>query len=57
VPALGAEMQRQVGLVELAREAAVEIGVVRGRDLGFGLGPKGGAIGELERFLPRFFHD
>jgi hypothetical protein len=40
-------MQRQVGLVELSRDTAVEVGVIRGRDLGFWLGPKRGAVGEL----------
>ena len=46
LPALGAEMDRQRRLVELAGDAAVEVGVVLGRDLGFRLGPQRGAVGE-----------
>ena len=46
VPALGAPMEGQRRLVELAGEAAVELGVVLGRDLGFGLRPDRRAVRE-----------
>ena len=42
-------MDGQRRLVELAGEAAVEIGVVLGRDLGLGLGPERRAVGDAAR--------
>ena len=55
--ALGAEMHGQRRLVELARNAAVEIGVLRGGDLGPGLGPERGAVGDLGRLGARLLDD
>ena len=49
VAAFGAEMNRQRRLVELSGDAAVEIGVVGGGDLGLRLGPERGAVGDLGR--------
>src|SRR6516165_2270609 len=34
MPTLGAEMDRKVGLIELPGEAAIEVGIIRGRNVG-----------------------
>ena len=46
VPALGAPMQGQRGLVELAGQAAIEFRVFFGRHLGLGLRPDRRAVGD-----------
>jgi len=57
MPPLGAEMDGEVRFVEVARQAAVKVRVVGGRDLGFGFGPKGRPVDELERLFPGLLHD
>ncbi len=46
VPALGAPMQGERRLVELAGKAAIEFRVLLRRHLAFGLGPNGRAVGD-----------
>ena len=57
LPALGAEMDGQRRLVELPGNAAVEIGVFRGLDLGLRLGPQRRAVGDLRRLGARLLDD
>ena len=53
----GTEMDGEGGLVELAADAAVEIGVIGGGDVGLRLGPEGGAVGDLGRLRAGLLHD
>jgi hypothetical protein len=57
VPAFGAVMDGECGLIEQAGEAAVEICVFGGGDVGLGLGPQCCAVGDLGRFRPRLVDD
>ena len=57
VTPLGAEMDGQRRLVEVAGEAAVEIGVVGRGDLGLRLGPQRDAVGDLGRLGARLLDD
>ena len=50
VPSLGAPMQGERGLVELAGKAAVEFGILLFRHLGFGLRPDRRAVGDAPVF-------
>ncbi len=50
VPSLGAPMQGERRLVELAGKSAIEFGVFFRRHLGFGLGPDRGAVGDAALF-------
>ena len=46
MPPFGAPMEGQRRLVELAREAAVELGIFLRRHVGLGLGPDRGAVAD-----------
>ena len=54
VPALGAPMQGQRRLVELAGEAAIEFGIFLRRHFRLGLRPDRGAVGDAALFAPSF---
>jgi hypothetical protein len=57
LPALSAEMNGHRRLIQVPRDAAVEVRIVRGRDFRFWLGPEGRAIGDLRRLGARFVND
>ena len=54
MPPFGAPMQGQRRLVELAREAAVELGIFLRRHVGLGLGPDCGAVADAALLGPEF---
>ena len=54
MPPFGAPMQRQRRLVELAREAAVELGIFLRRHVGLGLGPDRCAVADAALLGPEF---
>ena len=49
LPPFGMEMDRQRRFVELAGDAAIKVGVIRGRDLGLRLRPQSSAVGNFGR--------
>ena len=57
LPSLGAVVDRQRRLVELAGRAAVEVGVFLGLDLGARLGPQRGAVGDFGGLGAWLVHD
>jgi len=54
VPAFGVKMNRERGLIELAGNAAIEVGIVGGRDRGFGLGPQRCTVRDFGKLRPGF---